>query len=287
MKRMLSFTCCVITLLCLAGCSSSSNSAELDLSGTVPDGVSISWHEIGEGPAGWVIGIYVENNTGSQYTQDAVVTVTADNGNVLGEDTVNIDVAPNDYYDYPVHCQVSDSYHVTLKPLDPVSNDVTPEHPDTSSGADDRGIPGMDPSALLTLLTGDPFYIPTGELVAVDDAENTYCAYTCTSTGGGEGSGVMYDYSLSLDSDEEIVGSSFGIISTTANEEELLVAADLFFYAVSLLDYDTADSETLSAWFTDNLEHAGSDAIETTLGDATFQLYGIPGNMYWVDISKA
>ena len=180
-----------------------------------------------------------------------------------------------------------------LPPEDSDITDVPPQESmeekdpvEESDNSDDRGIPGMDSFALLTVLTGDPFYIPKGELITADAAD-TYRAYSCTSIGGGEGSGVMYDYSLSLDSDEEIIGATFGITSTTASEQELLTAADLFFYAVSLLDYDTADSETLSTWFADNLEYAGSDAIETTLGDATFQLYGTPGAMYWVDISKA
>lgn len=133
---------------------------------------------------------------------------------------------------------------------------------------------------------GAPYEVPKGELTPAA-AENTAGAFTCTSTGGGEGSGVMYDYSLTLDEDEEIVGATFGIMSTTASERELLTAADLYFYAVSLLKYDTADTDALTEWFAANLANASEDAIETTIGDATFQLYGTPGTMYWVDISKA
>lgn len=155
-----------------------------------------------------------------------------------------------------------------------------------SLSADDRGISGMKSYALLTVLTGEPFGVPMGETKPTE-VENTGSAYTCVSNGGGEGSGVMYDYSLSLDADEEIIGASFGVMSTTASERELLTAADLYFYAISLIEYDTADSEMLKAWFSDNLPNAGSEAIETTIGDATFQLYGSPGAIYWVDISKA
>lgn len=154
-----------------------------------------------------------------------------------------------------------------------------------TSVTDDRGIPGMNSFALLTVLSGDPFEIPAGELTPAG-AEDSYCAFTCVSYGGGEGSGVMYDYSLTMDSDEEIIGASFGIASTTASERKLLTAADLYFYAVSLLQYDTADTEALTAWFAENLSAANGEAIEITIGDAHFELYGIPGYMYWVDISK-
>lgn len=152
--------------------------------------------------------------------------------------------------------------------------------------ADDRGIPGMKSYALLTVLTGEPFGVPMGDN-SPTDAENTGSAYTCVSNGSGKGSDIMYDYSLTLDADEEIIGASFGVMSTTASEKELLTAADLYFYAIGLIKYDTADSETLTTWFSDNLPNAGPEAIEITIGDATFQLYGSPGVMYWVDISKA
>lgn len=171
-------------------------------------------------------------------------------------------------------------------PADPTpATEQSPGNTDSLS-TDDRGISGMKSYALLTVLTGEPFGVPMGSNNPTG-AENTSSAYTCVSNGGGEGSGVMYDYSLSLDADEEIIGASFGVMSTTASERELLTAADLYFYAISLIEYDTADSETLAAWFSDNLPNAGSEAIETTIGDATFQLYGSPGAMYWVDISKA
>lgn len=179
----------------------------------------------------------------------------------------------------------------SAEPDPPAVSDQTPQEEPPSGSTEDssldpRGIPGMDSYALLTVLSGAPYEVPKGELTPAA-AENTAGAFTCTSTGGGEGSGVMYDYSLTLDEDEEIVGATFGIMSTTASEGELLTAADLYFYAVSLLKYDTADTDALTEWFAANLANASEDAIETTIGDATFQLYGTPGTMYWVDISKA
>ena len=100
-----------------------------------------------------------------------------------------------------------------------------------------------------------------------------YSAYTCVSA--GEVDGISYDYSISLDSDEEIIGASFGVSALSASATDLFYAADLYFYSVSLIAYDTGDKEALSAWFTESLPNASSEAISITLGDAKFDLYGM------------
>ena len=171
-----------------------------------------------------------------------------------------------------------------VEPAPPAEVDTSAQQ-EVKEQADESGISGMASYPIRSVLSGDPFNIPMEDLTPADGASG--CAYTCSATGGGEGRGVMYDYSLTLDGDEEIIGASFGIVSTTANEEKLLTEADMYFYAVSLIEYDNSDKETLAKWFEDNLGTAGSEATETTIGDAKFQLYGVPGATYWVDISKA
>lgn len=250
--------------------------------------VTMTWHEIGEGPSGWVIGITINNGTSSQFEQYADVTITDDSGDLLGKDTIHIDVASGDYRDYPVHCKKSDSYNVDVKKSENATS--TDVNTNVSTGnelnSDDRGIPGMDPFAVKIILNSEPFDIPIPETIP-EDALNPYCASHCSTTGGGDRSGVTYDYSLSLDSDGEIVGASFGITSTTATAQQLLTAADLYFYTVSLIQYDTSDEDSLYAWFSESLKNASDKGISTTIGDASFDLYGTPGIMYWVDISKA
>ena len=96
-------------------------------------------------------------------------------------------------------------------PLSSIGSDPQEEPPSGSaedSSLDPRGIPGMDSYALLTVLSGAPYEVPKGELTRPRQ-KTLLSAFTCTSTGGGEGSGVMYDYSLTLDEDEEIVGATF------------------------------------------------------------------------------
>lgn len=112
-----------------------------------------------------------------------------------------------------------------------------------------------------------------------------YSAYTCVSS--GEKDGVSYDYSISLDSDDEIIGASFGVTALSASATDLLYAADLYFYSVSLISYDTGDKDTLSSWFEESLPNASSEAISITIGNAKFELYGMSGGAYWVDVSKA
>lgn len=152
---------------------------------------------------------------------------------------------------------------------------------------DGRGIPGMKAFPIEMLLTSSPFNVAIPEEKPADPADGTRAAY-CNSSGEGDDiyAGILYDYSFSLDSDGEIIGATFGVSGTDASEHMIQNAADLYFYAVAISDYDTADPDTLSAWFKDNLPSVDSSGVSTTIGDASFTLYGTPLS-YWVDISKS
>ena len=181
----------------------------------------------------------------------------------------------------PAETETEDIAEAPAQPAD-AEGSATPEEEDS----DPRGIPGMSPYAVLMTMSGSPFNIPVGESVASSDAE--HYAYSRISYGEGSDpfSGVSFDYSLTLDEDEEIIGASFGVSAVGASEDTLCLAADLYFYCVGLIEYNTADSDALCAWFEESIKTAGSDGLVTTIGDATYSLYGIPGSMYWVDISK-
>jgi len=153
---------------------------------------------------------------------------------------------------------------------------------------DDRGIAGMKASPIMLMMESS-FGVPYPTVSPAFDLD--YAATSCSSSGSKADDfyqGVAYDYSMSLDDDDEIVGASFGISSTGASGTTLTLAADLYFYAVSLIEYDTSDSDALSTWISDNLETvAGTDGgVSTTIGDAVFSLYGIDGDSYWIDIAK-
>lgn len=121
MKYRLCILTLIFALVMLPSCGSSTQEQK-ESESNVPDNssgtVSVSWHEIGEGPLGWVIGIMVENNTEERFTEDVAVTITDDDGTILGEDTVKIDVAPNDWDDYPVHCEAGSAYNVDIRAIE-------------------------------------------------------------------------------------------------------------------------------------------------------------------------
>ena len=156
-----------------------------------------------------------------------------------------------------------------------------------SNATDDRGIPGMKATAIRYTLKSEPFAIPVeSSKSAPNEASEIYAASYVSL--GLASDGMTYDYSITVDNNDEIIGATFAVVNATnGSDSGLLHAADLFFYVVSLLDYDTARQEDLSAWFKDTLPTLGSSGAETIIGDAKFELYVIPGFSYWVDISKA
>ena len=158
--------------------------------------------------------------------------------------------------------------------------------PSPAVQTDDKGIPGMKASTIRLLLDSS-FGVPwTDDVPAPDEATNIYTT-SCTSVGSKDDS-VLYDYSITMDADGEIIGASFGISSIgDTSAQSFLNAADLYFYAIAILPYDTADDETAIAWFEDTLPNATSDGDSLTVGDATFTLYGAADSVYWVDIAKA
>lgn len=176
---------------------------------------------------------------------------------------------------------------VTSPPTESLSAAETPDQsasfaPTESPEADpdSRGISGMDGGTLLLLL--DMSYdIP---MEKKESSDLDYSAYTCVSSATIDG--ITYDYSISLDKDDEIIAGTFGVSSFSASDTDLFLAADLYFYALAITEYNGSDNEQLSSWFEDSLKDVTDQGTSITIGDATFELYGING-MYWVDVSKA
>lgn len=176
----------------------------------------------------------------------------------------------------------------------PLSSPVTTEEqisevpqasPVSEAPADDRGIPGMKASTIRLLLDSS-FGVPWTDNVPASDEAKDFYAFSCSSTGSNDDN-VAYDYSITMDEDEEIIGATFGVSALGgASQQALLNAADLYFYALAILPYDTADEDTIVAWFEDALPDATTVGESCSVGDATFTLYGSPYSMYWVDISK-
>lgn len=158
---------------------------------------------------------------------------------------------------------------------------------DPVADTDSRGIPGMGSFALKMVLSGDPFYVSMAENTPAEAEAAEFYAYSCIGIGTSSDGSISYDYSMTLDSDEEIIGASFGVASTDASADLLISAADLYFFSVGILEYEGADPDTLTTWLTENLPNAGKDPLTTTIGSATFELYYDGGSMYFLDVSKA
>lgn len=138
----------------------------------------------------------------------------------------------------------------------------------------------MDATVFL-LMADESFGVPYSKKPS-EDLE--YSAYTCVSSGIADG--VFYDYSISLDNDDEIIGATIGLTSVDASETELYYAADLYYYALAISILDDPEKETLVTWFEDSLPNATKGVSPITISGATFELY-CTGSIYWVDISKA
>ena len=144
----------------------------------------------------------------------------------------------------------------------------------------------QEPAAelIMSLLTSDPFQIPVGELKDAPAEAAEIFAYTTSSTSVGS-DGMAYDYTLTLDSDKEIMSASFGVSGDDA--AKVAQAADLLFYAVAINTYDTGDEDALKAWMSDAIAQSRSGEVSTTIGDATFTMHCASNLAYWVDIAKA
>jgi len=177
---------------------------------------------------------------------------------------------------------------VPVSPINDASSSDNSVPSEDAQASDNRGIPGMDPYPLRTVLESEPFYLKMmGEAPAPAEDADLY-ASTCSMTNKSDG--IIYDYIINTDNDGEVVKATFGVINSSASSDELLKAAELYFYVVSLMGYDTSDEEALFAWISENLPtvaDAGEDGVEITIGDAKYSFCGLTDEMYLVDISKA
>lgn len=101
------------------------------------------------------------------------------------------------------------------------------------------------------------------------------------------------DYSLTADSEFQVIGGSFGI-SWQANGDNthFIAAAQTYLGFASTMPYDDSDITAAKEWITNNIPSvADGDNLSKTIGDATFELYGTKtGDNYTsfiLDISKA
>lgn len=103
---------------------------------------------------------------------------------------------------------------------------------------------------------------------------------------------VTYEYSLTMDSDFQIIGASFGITNDGASREDFITIASLYLGFSATMPYNAASSSEAKAWVEEKIGALPcEDELTTTIGDAKFELFSsdIIDNeigSIWMDIRK-
>ena len=114
---------------------------------------------------------------------------------------------------------------------------------------------------------------------APDDAKDIY-AHASSCSCENTDLDASLDYSLTADSERQLISGSFGISwLANGNNDDFVSAAKTYLGFAATIPYDTSDSDTVKAWVSDNIPSvADGDSVTTTVGDATFELSGTVGN---------
>lgn len=125
---------------------------------------------------------------------------------------------------------------------------------------------------------------------APDDAKEVF-AHSCTTSYTDQILGVTYDYSLTLDSNFQVIGASFGIVNNSAEEDMYQALAALYLGFCATMPYDESDTAAAKQFVLDNLYDINAkNRAELVIGDAKFELYGLKAGYHfgqcWLDVSK-
>lgn len=102
---------------------------------------------------------------------------------------------------------------------------------------------------------------------------------------------ISLDYSIRADSDRQIISGSFGATWDGVVDNAVFCdAAETYLSFIATMPYDTADQQAAKQWVIDNMDNVeGETSVSTTIGDATFSLYGAKTDdgtpfSYWLKI---
>ena len=125
---------------------------------------------------------------------------------------------------------------------------------------------------------------------APEDARDVF-AYTSATDYQDASLGVTYDYSLTMDSEYQIISASFGVTNNNATSDEFTDIGKLYLGFCSTMPYEASDTTQARSWLEDNIEAAkDGEKPSIIIGDAQFELFGTDcgdgfGNL-WMYISK-
>lgn len=168
--------------------------------------------------------------------------------------------------------------------------DVESDENETAPEADQRGVLGSHATDIRMGLTN--FGLEEAAFSRAPEAAADIFAFTCSTFYTDETMGVSLDYSLTLDSEYQIISSTFGISNINCDAEIFIEYANLFLGYCATMPYDDADQAKAQQWVIDNIPLIDAEnPVETTIGDASFELYVAEVNGYigsiMLDIGKA
>lgn len=159
--------------------------------------------------------------------------------------------------------------------------------PTPATPEDDRGIDGLSAFALRSVLEGEPFNVPYGnDNPAPEEAAEVFATSASSSS---VSDGIAYDYSLTMDSDGDIISGNMGVTSVDVPAETLSMAAELYFFALLVCPHDgfTPDTDAADTVAKDAVSNATADGYEFTIGNAEFTAYNTGLGAYWIEVAKA
>lgn len=136
---------------------------------------------------------------------------------------------------------------------------------------DTRGILGSHGTDIRMGLSD--FGLPEGDIKPAPAEATAVYAFSSSST-YQDAAGFSLDYSLTMDSDFQIIGASFNATNTDLSTDDFLSIATYYLGFSATMPYDAADAETAKAWVSDNISQAvNGNSPSTAIGDAKFELF--------------
>lgn len=154
---------------------------------------------------------------------------------------------------------------------------------------DERGIKGSHGTDIRMGLTR--FGLEEAAIAKAPEEAREVFAFSSSTSYQDTDLGVSYDYSLTMDSNFQIIGASFGVTNNSATKDNFVTIASLYLGFAATMPYEAASSTDAKSWVEENISSIPSEnEISTIIGDAKFELKGVDsgdgiGN-YWLDISK-
>lgn len=179
----------------------------------------------------------------------------------------------------------------SVQPTLPQTNAPTASPTPSAEEPDTRGIIGSHMTDIRMGMTQFGFEEPS--IKNAPEEVRDYYAYSCSTLTESADLDASLDYSITADTEFQIVGGTFGI-SWSANGEnsDFVSSAQIYLGFVSSIPYDEADTASAKQWVLDNVPSvADGESCSTTIGDAKFELYGTKLNdnytSFILDIAKA